>query len=194
MIGRWAWVTAIVLLLLQGCASRSARVFLVIGPEVPEPAEPVRRGSAAGPEAAPFATVRFLGFTHLKPEETAIRGKIRPAATSRGASGETASAELDVILEGERSGRSGGVTLLNLIGSLLTATIIPFRNSVNYRVTYRVAYFGATARECVFTVLTNEWVGVLLLPLSPFVWPRRARVAALERTATAFARGCALEP
>lgn len=171
--------------MLAGCVSGNASVFVVSPVPVSKKAEQATPGR--------FAMIRFLGFTHLPEEERVIRSALGGnAATMSGGSAlpRDGDIELDVILESERPGRSPAAATLHILASVLTATIIPYRNPVNYRLTYRSTRAGVPLAACTFTLLTNEWISILTLPLTPFFWPRDQRVAGVRRTALQFLGGC----
>ena len=63
------------------------------------------------------------------------------------------------------------IHFLNLIGSILTGTIIPYHNISNHKMTVRIRDLGELAYEHTQIISLHQYRGVLLIPLTPFYWP-----------------------
>ncbi|MCE9499115.1 MAG: hypothetical protein K8R21_01150 [Leptospira sp.] len=77
---------------------------------------------------------------------------------------------IEIVLEELNSG-SGALRTLNAIATILSRTIIPFYNRVDYRITYRIFIKEKLYSTCAYELTNREFFGILLLPLTPFLWP-----------------------
>jgi hypothetical protein len=78
---------------------------------------------------------------------------------------------LELVIEEMDSG-SGLLRFVNVLLTMATRTFIPYYNRVDYKLTYRVYELNELKSSSVFHLSNKEFFGILLLPLSPFLWPR----------------------
>ncbi|MDZ4725443.1 MAG: hypothetical protein SH817_04760 [Leptospira sp.] len=60
---------------------------------------------------------------------------------------------------------------LNLIGSILTATMLPYHNISNHKLKVRIRDLGEIVYENNRIISLHQYRGILLIPLTPFYWP-----------------------
>lgn len=161
---------------LSSCASFSGSVLS----ETPQGAEDNSRLDL--PRKIRF---RFTGWTRSQ-DTSALQKKLEAYGLT---TDETAKDLLLVYTEQEES-TEGGWRLLNLLVTAWSRLIVPFYNQVNRRIEYRL--YRENQLSCTFIAHTrnNEFVGILMLPLSPFFWPAGKQTNLWEESADLFAKTC----
>lgn len=96
---------------------------------------------------------------------------------------------LEIVLE-ESGSTPGGLKFLNFIATIVSGTLIPYHNQVNYHLTYRHFRNGELRSTCRYELRNNEFVGALMIPLIPFRWPTSVLSEILTRTVDAYSYGC----
>lgn len=60
--------------------------------------------------------------------------------------------------------------IVNLVSTILTGLLIPFYNEVENTLELRYYSAGKLMNKCSYDLRTNEFIGLLALPFSPFYW------------------------